>query len=111
MGQGSAFDPKRVFFVYRVQNWRVRGEHAHKECHQFLICVHGSMAVVVDNGKTREEFALDQPWIGLDISLWSGEFNTSARAIVVLAVFASHPYDPDDYIREYDQFLRYLENR
>lgn len=100
------FKLARVFFVYNVPNARVRGEHAHKECHQFLMCVKGSLAIVVDDGKAREEFILDQPWIGLHVppKVWSIQYKYSSDA--VLMVFASHKYDPDDYIRDYDEFLK-----
>lgn len=100
------FEPKRVFYVYNVPNVRVRGEHAHKQCHQFLVCVCGSVAVVVDDGYNREEYSLDRPWIGLHIPprVWGIQYKYSSNA--VLMVFASHRYDPDDYIRDYDEFLR-----
>ncbi len=99
------FVPRRVFYVYRVPNSRVRGEHAHKECHQFLVCVHGSVSVVVDDGRKREEYTLDQPWIGLYLppKIWGIQYKYSAEA--VLMVFASHEYNADDYIRRYDEFL------
>lgn len=100
------FEPKRVFYVYNVPNVRVRGEHAHKQCHQFLVCVRGSVAIVVDDGHNREEYSLDRPWIGLHIPprVWGIQYKYSSNA--VLMVFASHRYDPDDYIRDYDEFLR-----
>lgn len=100
------FVPRRVFYVYRVPNSRVRGEHAHKECHQFLVCVNGSLAVVVDDGNKREEYLLDQPWLGLYLPprIWGIQYKYSSDA--VLMVFASHEYDAADYIREYNEFLR-----
>lgn len=100
------FEPKRVFYVYNVPNVRVRGKNAHKQCHQFLVCVRGSVAVVVDDGHNREEYSLDRPWIGLHIPprVWGIQYKYSSDA--VLMVFASHRYDPDDYIRDYDEFLR-----
>jgi acetyltransferase-like isoleucine patch superfamily enzyme/dTDP-4-dehydrorhamnose 3,5-epimerase-like enzyme len=99
------FSPKRVFFVYNVPSVRVRGEHAHWECHQFLVCVCGSISVVADDGKNREEFVLDQPWIGLHLPprVWGIQYKCSSDA--VLMVLASHQYNPDDYIRDYDEFL------
>lgn len=100
------FEPKRVFYVYNVPNVRVRGEHAHKECHQYLVCVHGSVSVVVDDGQNREEYRLDRPWIGLHIPphVWSIQYKYSSDG--VLMVFASHKYNPDDYIRDYNEFLQ-----
>lgn len=99
------FTPKRAFFVYNVPNADVRGEHAHKICHQFLLCVHGTAAVVVDDGQKREEFFLNERHIGIYIppGIWSTQYKYSADA--VLFVLASHRYDPDDYIRDYRKFL------
>ena len=100
------FVPRRVFLVYNVPNARVRGEHAHKECHQFLVCVKGSLAVVVDDGNNREEYVLEQPWVGLYLPprVWGIQYKYSGDAI--LMVYASHEYDPADYIRDYEEFLR-----
>jgi acetyltransferase-like isoleucine patch superfamily enzyme len=99
------FTPRRVFMVYNVPDARVRGEHAHKECHQFLFCARGSLAVVVDDGHNREEYTLDQPWIGLYLPprVWGIQYKYSADAI--LMVFASHAYDENDYVRDYGEFL------
>lgn len=99
------FHPQRVFFVHEVPSVRVRGEHAHKECHQFLVCIKGSVCVVADDGVQREEFTLDSPWLGLYLPplVWGIQYKYSADAI--LMVFASHPYDANDYIRDYDDFL------
>ena len=103
--QDLPFKVKRMFFVYNVPNERVRGEHAHKECHQFLTCVKGQISVVVDDGKEREEFTLDRPYFGLYVPpmVWAVQYKYSPDA--VLLVFASDIYDPDDYIRDYDQFI------
>lgn len=102
------FEPKRVFFVYNVPTSRVRGEHAHRICKQFLICLKGSIAVVVDNGSDREEFVLDHPWLGLYLpnGVWGIQYKFSRDA--VLAVFASHAYDSSDYIRDYNKFLEFV---
>lgn len=104
--QDLPFVPRRVFYVYDVPNLRVRGEHAHKACHQFLVCVHGSLAVVVDDGEKREEYILDQPWLGLYLppQIWGIQYKYSPGA--VLMVFASHEYDPSDYIRDYNEFRK-----
>jgi UDP-2-acetamido-3-amino-2,3-dideoxy-glucuronate N-acetyltransferase len=100
------FTPRRVFMVYNVPDARVRGEHAHKECHQFLVCIRGSLAVVVDDGQNREEYALEQPWVGLYLppKVWGIQYKYSQDA--VLMVFASHEYNAADYIRSYEDFLR-----
>ena len=91
--------------VFDVPSVETRGEHAHHECHQFLVCVRGSVAVVADDGKSREEFVLDRPDLGLHLPprVWGIQYKYSADA--VLLVFASHYYDAADYIRDYEQFL------
>jgi UDP-2-acetamido-3-amino-2,3-dideoxy-glucuronate N-acetyltransferase len=99
------FVPRRVFTVFDVPTKDVRGEHAHRECEQFLLCLAGSVSCVVDNGATRQEFRLSQPDVGLYIPamVWGSQYNYSRDA--VLLVFASHEYDADDYIRDYDDYL------
>jgi UDP-2-acetamido-3-amino-2,3-dideoxy-glucuronate N-acetyltransferase len=99
------FAPKRYFVVFDVPGKEVRGEHTHRACHQFLVCVRGSLAVVVDDGTTSEEVALDSPGVGLYIPplVWAVQYKYSADAM--LLVFASEHYDPDDYVRDYEEFL------
>lgn len=98
------FMPHRYFIVYDVGSSEIRGEHAHKICQQFLICVRGSCSVVVDDGKQREEFRLDAPNRGLYLPpmVWGIQYNYTADAM--LLVFASRLYEPDDYIRDYQEF-------
>jgi UDP-2-acetamido-3-amino-2,3-dideoxy-glucuronate N-acetyltransferase len=100
------FLPHRYFLVFGVPSEKTRGEHAHKACHQFLICVKGSCSVVADDGSQRREVVLDSPDIGVYLPpmTWGIQYKYSPDA--VLLVFASHAYDPDDYIRDYGQFIR-----
>ena len=102
------FEPKRYFLVYGVPSKETRGEHAHRECHQMLFCTHGSLAVVVDDGQTREEVVLDTPGVGLYLPpmVWGIQYKYSSDA--VLLVLASHEYAAEDYIRDYDTFRREL---
>ena len=99
------FAPTRYFIVFDVPGKDVRGEHAHRRCQQFLVCVHGSLTVVVDDWAMSEEIVLDAPNLGLYVPpmTWAVQYRYSADA--VLLVFASDHYDPDDYIRDYDDFL------
>jgi len=99
------FVPQRYFMVFGVPNREVRGEHAHHLCHQFLICVRGSCAVVADDGVKRFEIDLDTPSKGLYLPpmTWGIQYKYTPDAL--LLVFASHHYDAGDYIRNYDQFL------
>lgn len=99
------FEPKRYFVVFKVPSQETRGEHAHHKCHQFLICLTGTCAVVVDDGKTRREISLNSPDLGIYLPplTWGTQYKYSSDA--VLLVFASDYYDADDYIRNYSEFL------
>ena len=103
-GKSVPFTPKRYFMVFDVPGKDIRGEHAHRRCEQFLICARGSVTVVVDDGTNSEEVVLDEPSLGLYLPpmVWAFLYRYTADA--VLLVFASDPYDPDDYIRDYDAF-------
>jgi UDP-2-acetamido-3-amino-2,3-dideoxy-glucuronate N-acetyltransferase len=104
-GECVPFVPRRWFLVYDVPSREVRGEHAHRVCHQFLVCVAGSVSVAVDDGEHRGEVLLDEPTLGIYIPplVWASQFRYDPDS--VLLVLASHTYDPSDYIREYDAFL------
>lgn len=105
VGQFLPFDPKRFFLVFDVPSREVRGEHAHKELHQFLVCVKGSCSIVVDDSIHREEIRLDSPNVGIHVGpmVWSTQYKYSSDA--VLMVLASDVYKAEDYIRDYDEFL------
>jgi dTDP-4-dehydrorhamnose 3,5-epimerase-like enzyme len=105
-GDQIPFVPKRLFMVYDVPGKEVRGECAHRTCHQFFICVSGSLIVLSDDGRRREEVVLDSRASGLYIPpmIWTVHWRYSPDA--VLLVLASEQYDPDDYIRDYDEFRR-----
>jgi UDP-2-acetamido-3-amino-2,3-dideoxy-glucuronate N-acetyltransferase len=104
--QSVPFAAKRYFMVFDVPSVETRGEHAHRECHQFLICVRGRCAVVADDGTNRQEFLLDRPDVGIHLPpmTWGIQYKYSADAI--LLVFASHHYDYDDYIRDFSEFRK-----
>jgi len=101
------FVVKRIFMINDVPNGQMRGEHAHKKCHQFLIATTGSVNVVLDDGTARREYVLSDPSIGLHIQpgIWGIQYKYTEQA--VLLVLASHEYDPSDYIRDYDAFLQW----
>jgi len=100
------FAIERVFLVYDVRSAEVRGQHAHRTQHQFLICVRGSCVVLVDDGNRKQEFRLDAPTVGLYLPpmVWSLQHQHSPDATML--VLASAPYDPADYIRDYGTFLK-----
>src|ERR1044071_17421 len=87
------FAVARLFLVYDVPEGEVRGRHAHREQHQFLICVHGACVVSVDDGGCRNEYRLDAPTQALYVPpmIWSEQHSFTPGA--VLAVLASAPYD------------------
>ena len=99
------FRPLRYFLVFDVPSREVRGEHAHIECHQFLVCIRGTCAVVVDDGHTRQEIVLDGPEKGVYLPpmIWGTQYRYTNDAM--LLVFASHHYDASDYIRSYADFV------
>ena len=110
-GKLIPFEAKRFFMVYQVPLIQIRGEHAHHKCHQFLIAARGSIAVIADDGSTREEFLLNRPNMGLYLPplVWGVQYKYSPDAC--LLVFASHYYDGADYIRNYDDFLKITEEK
>jgi dTDP-4-dehydrorhamnose 3,5-epimerase-like enzyme len=97
--------PRRYFAVVDVPSKEVRGEHAHRELEQLLVCLRGSMALVADDGTRRQEILLDSPEIAVYVPpmVWCVQYKYSADAL--LLVLASDVYQPHDYIRDYDQFL------
>jgi len=102
------FIPKRCFWVFDVPSREVRGEHAHKKLHQYLICVKGSVSVVLDDGFNKVEVVLDKPNLGLHIppKVWGIQYKYSADA--VLLVLASEGYDAEDYLRDYTGFISFI---
>ena len=101
------FGCQRIFYTYTVPEGSVRGEHAHRQCEQFLISIRGKVSVLVDDGEHRDEFMLDSPSKGLWLpsGCWGEQFGHSPNSI--LLVLASLPYDNADYIRSYDEFLKW----
>ncbi len=105
VGQTLPFAPERTFWIYDVPTKEMRGQHAHRKLHQFLVCLHGSVVVCADNGSERAEVVLDCPSRGLHIppQVWGSQYLYSDSA--VLLVFASGKYDPHEYMNNYEEFL------
>jgi dTDP-4-dehydrorhamnose 3,5-epimerase-like enzyme len=99
------FPVERIFFIRDVPSTDIRGQHAHLECHQLLVCISGSVLVVADDGNKKKEFHLSKPHQGLYLPpmIWGEQYKYSIDA--VLMVYASHAYDEGDYIRNYDEYL------
>lgn len=99
------FDIKRVFYLYDVPTGEDRGAHAHKELHQFLVCLAGSFDVSIDDGISKRTIHLNRPWKGLHIPpmTWASQVNFDPGSVCL--VLASAPYMETDYYRDYDQYL------
>lgn len=108
MGKDIPFDIRRVYYIYDVAPGERRGFHAHKKLEQYLICIHGSCTILLDDGSKQENIVLNDPSTGLYVGpgMWREMYNFSPGA--VLLVLASEYYDEDDYIRDYDMFKSYL---
>lgn len=104
--QHLPFNPVRYFVIFDVPTIEVRGEHAHRNLHQFLVCLKGTCSVVVDDGYHRDEVILNRSNVGLHIPpmVWAIQYKYSTDAM--LLVLASDVYDGNDYIRDYEEFLR-----
>ncbi len=107
-GTTFPFDVKRIFYLYDISGGESRGAHSHKECHQFLIAASGSFEISLDDGKYKRQVFLNRPDMGLHIppGVWASEENFSSGAICL--VLASHTYNEKDYIRDYEDYLRYI---
>lgn len=102
------FTMRRIYYIYATAEGVRRGFHAHKSLEQILICIHGSCKILLDDGKEKEEVTLDTPYEGIHIAnnIWREMFDFSSDA--VLLVLASELYNESDYIRNYDEFIKYV---
>ena len=100
------FEIKRVYYMYDTKDGVHRGFHAHKNLEQILICIHGSCKALLDNGKEKKVVPLEKPYEGLYVSnnMWREMYDFSPDA--VLMVLASDLYKEEDYIRDYNEFLK-----
>ncbi|WP_428516035.1 sugar 3,4-ketoisomerase [Roseovarius sp.] len=100
------FDIKRVYYLYDVPGGADRGEHAHKDLHQFVISMSGSFDLLLDDGFEQKRFQLNRPYYGIYVCpmMWRYLDNFSSGSVCM--VLASGPYDEDDYIRDRDEFLK-----
>jgi len=105
------FTIKRVFYLYDVPTGADRGAHAHRALHQFLVCLSGSFDVTLDDGKNKKVVHLNRPWTGLHVKpmIWAAEVNFDPGSICL--VMASDFYEESDYIRNYADFTRLVEEQ
>jgi acetyltransferase-like isoleucine patch superfamily enzyme/dTDP-4-dehydrorhamnose 3,5-epimerase-like enzyme len=106
IGKQLPFVVKRFFAVYNVPNKEVRGEHAHKKSHQVLVCIKGSLSIVLDDGKKRSEIQLTplENAIYVPPLVWVTHYKYSEDAM--LLVFASDKYNSNEYVRDYNEFKK-----
>ena len=102
------FEIARAYWVYDVPGGESRGGHAHKRLKQLVVATSGSFTVTLDNGREQKKYLLNHPWQGLliDTGIWRTLDDFSSGAVCL--VLASEPFDEDDYIRKYEEFLTYI---
>ena len=103
------FDVKRVYWVSDVPAGESRGGHAHKRLRQLVVALSGSFHVTLDNGRERTTVLLNHPWQALLIETGTWRTLDDFSSGAVCMVMASEHYEEDDYIYDYDEFLRYVE--
>lgn len=98
---------RRAYWVYDVPSGESRGGHAHKQCKELLVAISGSFHVTIDDGNEKKSFFLNHPYQGLliDVETWRTLDDFSSGAVCL--VLASEPYVEEDYIRDYNEFLKY----
>lgn len=104
------FKVKRVYYLYDVPGGESRGAHAHKGLYQLIIATSGSFTVTLDDGNVKRTFVLNRPYQGLLVvpGIWRTLDDFSSGSVCL--VLASEKYNPEDYIRNYDDFLVYKNN-
>lgn len=105
------FEVKRIYYIYNVCDNQVRGKHSHKKLHQVLICLHGSVDIKLDNHFGSETYTLNDPSVGLYVGPDNWREMSNFTDDAVLLVLASEHYDEEDYIRDYDTFLKHNEEK
>jgi len=99
------FDVRRIYYLYDIPGGEERGGHAHKELQQLIVAASGAFNVLLNDGQNKKIVTLNRPDYGLMVvpGIWRELFEFSSGAICL--VLASHKYDKDDYIRDYNQFI------
>jgi len=102
------FDVKRIYYLYDIPGGESRGAHGHKDLESVIIALSGSFDVTIDDGENKKTFQLNRPYMGLNIKpgMWRDLSNFSSGSICL--VLASHIYNENDYIRNYEDFLKRL---
>ena len=105
-GRQVPFDVKRLFYIYDVPTGEGRGAHAHRQLHEFIICLSGSFDVELDDGSAKRTVHLNRPWKGLHVvpMIWAAETNFDQGSVCL--VLTSELFDEGDYVYEYEEYLR-----
>jgi len=106
-GDTIPFDVKRVYYLYDVPGGESRGAHAHRKLSQLIVAVSGSFRVTLDDGNVKRSFVLNRPYQALFVKpgIWRDLDDFSSGSVCM--VLASEVYQPEDYIRDYDEFLAF----
>lgn len=106
-GKTVPFDIRRAYWLYDIPGGESRGYHAHKELYQLMVAVSGSFTVTLDDGCVKRTFTLNRPYQGLLVvpGIWRTLDDFSSGSVCL--VLTSHPYSEEDYIRNYDDFIKY----
>lgn len=106
-GISVPFDVKRAYYLYDIPGGESRGAHAHKVLQQLIIAASGSFKVTLDDGNVKRTFTLNRPYQGLYVKpgIWRDLDDFSSGAVCL--VLASELYDKEDYIRDYDEFIKF----
>jgi hypothetical protein len=101
------FNVERVYWTYDVPAGESRGGHAHRECEEVIVAVSGSFDVTLDNGEERKTYHLNHPYQGLYVGtgIWRTLDDFSSGAVCL--VIASHLFEEEDYIRDYDEYQKW----
>ena len=100
------FKIERTYWIYDVPGGETRGGHAYKENQEFIVALSGSFDVVLDDGKEKKTFSLNRSYYGLYVpkGMWRQMQNFSTNSLAL--VLSSTEYDENDYVRDYDKFLK-----
>lgn len=107
-GADLPFPVQRIYYLYDVPIGAVRGEHAHRKLEQLILCMHGRVEVTFNDGSSSQKFLLERPSQALHVrpGLWRSLRFLEAETIV--CVLASRPYEPEDYIYTFEEYLRWV---